>query len=97
MENFTVENNPCRVIPRGISPNGDGLNDTFDLSGYGVQEITIFNRYGTKVFSKSGGYTNEWRGQTDDGKNLPDGTYFYALHTSDGSDKTGWVYINSEN
>ncbi|WP_291128532.1 choice-of-anchor J domain-containing protein [Flavobacterium sp. UBA7682] len=94
--NFTVENNPCRIIPRGISPNNDQVNDTFDLTGYGVKDIIIFNRYGTKVFSFSGNYTNQWKGQSDGGDELPDGTYFYSIHTTEGSNKTGWVYINRE-
>lgn len=95
-QDITVENNPCLLIPRGISPNNDQLNDTFDLSGYGVKEITIFNRYGTIVFSFSGNYTDQWKGQSDNGQELPDGTYFYSLHTSEGMTKTGWVYINRE-
>jgi gliding motility-associated-like protein len=95
-QNFTVENNPCRIIPRGISPNNDQLNDTFDLTGFGVQDIIIFNRYGTKVFSYSGNYTNQWKGQSDGGDELPDGTYFYSIHLTDGLNRTGWVYINRE-
>lgn len=95
-QSFTVENNPCQVIPRGISPNNDQLNDTFDLTGYGVKDIIIFNRYGTKVFSFSGNYTNQWKGQSDGGDELPDGTYFYSIHTNEGTSKTGWVYINRE-
>lgn len=95
-QNFTVENNPCKIIPKGISPNNDDLNDTFNLTGYGVKDISIFNRYGTKVFSFSGNYTNQWKGQTDNGDELPDGTYFYSLHMTDGTNKTGWVYINRE-
>lgn len=96
VKSFTIDNNPCRIIPRGISPNNDTLNDTFDLTGYGVKDILIFNRYGTKVFSYSGNYTNQWKGQSDGGDELPDGTYFYSIHTTDGSNKTGWVYINRE-
>jgi gliding motility-associated-like protein len=95
-QSFTVENNPCRLIPRGISPNNDDLNDTFDLTGYGVNNIIIFNRYGTEVFSYSGAYTNQWEGQTNSGNNLPDGTYFYSIQINDGTTKTGWVYINRE-
>jgi gliding motility-associated-like protein len=95
-QNFTVDNNPCQIIPRGISPNNDDLNDTFDLTGYGVKDISIFNRYGTKVYSFSGNYTNQWKGQTDSGQELPDGTYFYSIHTNEGATRTGWVYINRE-
>ncbi len=81
-------------IPRGISPNGDGKNDAFDLSGMNVSSISIFNRYGLEVYKK-GAYTNEWHGQTDGGHDLPTGTYFYVVKTGEGS-KTGWVYINRE-
>ncbi|UPT71266.1 MAG: gliding motility-associated C-terminal domain-containing protein [Flavobacterium sp. JAD_PAG50586_2] len=95
-QSFTVENNPCKTIPRGISPNNDELNDTFDLTGYGVKDILIFNRYGTKVYSFSGNYTNQWKGQSDGGQELPDGTYFYSIHTTAEATKTGWVYINRE-
>jgi gliding motility-associated-like protein len=92
-QSFTVNTNPCGDIPKGVSINGDGLNDTFNLTGYGVKELSIFNRYGMKVYSFSGAYTTQWRGQTDDGKELPDGTYYYSIHTTAGTIKTGWVYI----
>lgn len=82
-------------IPRGISPNGDGLNDSLDLSAMGVTEISIFNRYGRKVYHFTGNYNDEWHGQDDKNNDLPDGTYFYSLKTS-GSSKTGWVYINRQ-
>ena len=95
-DDFEVAYNPCRVIPKGISPNDDGFNDSFDLTGMGVKEVIIFNRYGTSVFTYSGTYTNQWKGQSDQGDELPDGTYFYSIHTIDGVSKTGWVYINRE-
>ena len=95
-DDFEVAYNPCKIIPRGISPNDDGENDTFDLTGMGVKEITIFNRYGTNVFYYSGTYTNQWNGKSDQGDELPDGTYFYSIQIIDGTSKTGWVYINRE-
>ena len=95
-DDFEVAFNPCKIIPRGISPNDDGDNDTFDLTGMGVKEITIFNRYGTSVFYYSGTYTNQWNGKSDQGDELPDGTYFYSIQIIDGTSKSGWVYINRE-
>lgn len=92
---YTVETIMCQ-IPRGISPNGDGDNDTFDLTDLGVQEIVIFNRYGKKVFHQSNGYTNQWHGQDEKGNELPDGTYFYSINKSNGESITGWVYISRE-
>ncbi|WP_447636549.1 T9SS type B sorting domain-containing protein [Flavobacterium microcysteis] len=82
-------------IPKGISPNNDGKNDEFDLSGLGVKELTIFNRYGVKVYGYKN-YTNQWKGQSDDGKELPDATYYYAITKSDGQTVTGWVYLNRQ-
>jgi gliding motility-associated-like protein len=83
------------TIPRGISPNNDGFNDRFDLSGFNVEQLSIFNRYGAEVFSLAN-YTNEWHGQTDNNNDLPTGTYYYSIQTSTGEQKTGWVYINRE-
>src|SRR5690606_39228028 len=54
------------TIQKGISPNGDEFNQSFDLSGFNVKELQIFNRYGKKVYSKAN-YTNEWEGQTENG------------------------------
>ena len=84
------------IIPQGISPNvSPGLNDNFDLSSFGVTEIMIFNRYGTLVYSRNN-YTNEWRGQTNDGEDLPVGTYFFTMIYRNGTDKySGWVYLNN--
>jgi len=93
--NYTVNNILCS-IPRGISPNGDGDNDSFDLSTMGVKEITIFNRYGLELYHFKGAYTNQWHGQGKGNDDLPDGTYFYSIHKTEGSAVTGWVYINRE-
>ena len=38
-------------IPDGISPNGDGYNDSFILNGYNVNTLHIYNRYGKLVYS----------------------------------------------
>lgn len=91
---FTTERFACRDIPRGISPDGNGKNDTFDLSGYGVVQLSIFNRNGREVYSFNGNYSNQWYGQSNNDKELPDGTYFYAIKKDDGSKLTGWVFIN---
>lgn len=89
---FTLTFNDC-PIPKGISPNGDGKNDRFDLSNHGVTSITIYNRYGAEVFSFDGHYTDQWAGQNKRGKMLPDGTYYYVV-IAHGKTRTGWVQIN---
>ncbi len=89
---YTVTYEEC-PIPKGISPNGDGLNDRFDLSNHGVSSIKIYNRYGSEVYSFDGNYTNQWQGQGKGDKILPDGTYYYVV-ISRGKTRTGWVQIN---
>ncbi len=83
------------LIQRGISPNNDGMNEYFDLEAYNVSQLKIFNRYGSNVYSKAN-YQNEWHGQSDNGGDLPDGTYFYAIDFGDLQTKTGWIYINRQ-
>ncbi len=89
---FVVESVACQ-IQKGISVNNDGLNDTFDLTGFDVKKLIIFNRLGMQVYSRSN-YINEWGGKSDDGDELPDGTYFYNIEQRSGEVRTGWIYIN---
>ena len=82
------------VIPRGISPNGDGKNDFLDLSDFSVSKIQIFNRLGQVVYEKRN-YKNEWYGQSNSGsKLLPVGTYFYVMQHVLNDIYTGWIYVN---
>jgi gliding motility-associated-like protein len=86
-----VDGTTC-TIQKGISPNGDGDNEAFILSD--VKALSIFNRYGSKVYSYGQNYSNQWHGQTDDGSDLPDGTYYYVITRNSGNSITGWIYIN---
>lgn len=63
------------VIPNVITPNGDGFNDKFEIEGitYTPNTVTIFNRWGQKVYEASN-YKNQWNGG-----DVPDGTYFYEV------------------
>lgn len=68
-------------IPSGYSPNGDGVNDNFEIIGIDVypdNELTIFNRWGQVVYQTTG-YANEWNGQGNAGSPLMNDTYFYVL------------------
>ena len=80
-----------------FSPNSDGTNDFFKIRSIGNftnTAITIFNRYGQKVFEDSN-MTNDnvWDG-TWKGKASPDGTYYYILDLGDGTEiKKGWIQL----
>lgn len=86
--------NDC-VVPKGISPNGDGLNDGFDIAVFTPLDVKIFNRYGREVYQHKTGYTNQWHGQDKNNKQLPSGTYFYSFKTLFDT-YTGWVYVMRE-
>lgn len=91
---FTVYNNDC-LIPKGFTPNYDGINDSFDLTAFGVLNLKIFNRFGKLVYQNKEYYTNEWVGQSNSGEILPTGTYFYSFESINGT-KTGWVEMIRE-
>ncbi len=76
------------VIYDAISPGTvDGKNDVWYIDNSGSFpniKVTIFNIWGTEVFS-SKGYGTPWDG-TYKGKALPAGTYYYVIDPGDGSD-----------
>lgn len=67
------------VFPNIITPNGDGINDYLDIQNLENLEdntLSIFNRWGKKVYEKQRYLpdTDRWNGS-----DLADGTYFYIL------------------
>ena len=95
-ESFITERCELPVIPQVITPNGDGINDSFDLTGYDVNSLEIFNRNGIKVYNFKGSYTKQFEGISDKGDKLPTGTYFYVMKYGDNEVKSSWLYINRE-
>lgn len=98
------------IIYSAVSPNGDGKNDFFFIDGiskFPNNTVTIYNRWGIKVFDKRG-YTEKpedgfigisnGRVTVKDNDLLPEGTYFYIIEyeTSGGGEKStaGYLYIN---
>jgi gliding motility-associated-like protein len=94
-----TDNNGCAVsdtvylsepfaleMPTGYSPNGDGANDAFVVRGieaFPNSKLEVFNRWGNLVYD-SDNYINQWKGTTNTGENLPDGTYFVILTVNEG-------------
>lgn len=79
-------------IPNTITPGNDGHNDTFDLTGFDVDLLQIFSRWGRLVYEEAN-YVKGWYGQNMHGGFLPDSTYFYFLRTKNGEEKHGWIYV----
>ena len=81
-------------IPNSFTPNGDGVNDVFEVKGSAIDasnfQISIFNRWGETVYS--GNDPNEaWTGGMNGNTYyLPNGLYSYYIATN--SLKTGERY-----
>ncbi|PWK78828.1 gliding motility-associated-like protein [Mucilaginibacter oryzae] len=73
------------VIPKVFTPNGDGVNDFWDvkyLQTYPNNKVDVYNRYGERVYS-SIGYSKPWDGRLN-GSDLPPGTYYYIIDPKNG-------------
>ncbi len=82
------------TIYNGFSPNKDGVNDKFLIRGieeYPKNSLSIYNRWGELVM-KAEPYNNDWEGEWN-GKELPDGTYFYCLTDGNGNNFTGYLQL----
>lgn len=82
-------------IPEGFSPNGDVVNDYFQISGiefYPKSELFVFNRWGIEVYYKLG-YDNTWDGKSLSNKVLPEDTYFYVLKLDEQNSRKGYIIL----
>ncbi len=84
-------------IPNSFTPNGDGLNDTFGISGQAINTFSmqIFNRWGEKVFETKNA-SQTWDG-TFNGQKVQQGVYVYKItaanNTGRKSAKEGTVTV----
>ncbi len=74
-------------VPNAFTPDGDGINDVWQLKGSGFQKdayiCEIFNRWGEKLFESSDP-EDVWTGNYIGGTVfVPDGVYFYRITIRD--------------
>ncbi|MDF2454503.1 MAG: gliding motility-associated C-terminal protein [Cytophagaceae bacterium] len=76
-------------IPNLITPNGDGLNDTFNIGCVGRDQwvLKVYNRWGSLVYANEN-YQNQW-----DAKGLSDGVYYFNLEKKKGVSYKGWLQV----
>ena len=69
-------------IPDAFSPNGDGINDTFEIKNGDTQirSMKIFSRWGELIFQAIGPITSWWDG-TYQARSVPAGEYIYLIET----------------
>jgi gliding motility-associated-like protein len=67
------------VIPNVFTPNGDGLNDGFEIKNLDGPDfhLRIYNRWGTLVFDNEN-FMKSWDGHIN-GSPASDGAYYYIL------------------
>jgi gliding motility-associated-like protein len=102
---LTVDNGSCKAtdsltvdaecssiyVPSAFTPNGDGLNDTFNAIGMDLKEfkLMVYNRWGEKIFETddlSIGWDGKYKGDLS-----PYGLYVWELEAKD---KNGKAMLN---
>ncbi|TGD78425.1 gliding motility-associated C-terminal domain-containing protein [Hymenobacter wooponensis] len=83
-DQVTITVRPAIRIPNAFTPNDDGRDDTWQIEfieQFPENTVTVFNRWGNKIFSAENySRANEWRGDMN-GKPAPVGTYYYVVVT----------------
>ncbi len=82
------------AIPGGLSPNGDGNNDSWDIQGlvdFPDASVTVFDRWGQKVYSGTA-QDPAWDGTTN-GRECPTADYYYVIDLGDGQKFSGVVTL----
>jgi gliding motility-associated-like protein len=86
---------PKVVIPNTFSPNGDNVNDTWNIpaaSSFPNPIVKVTNRYGQLVYQSTGTF-KPWDGKMN-GKDLPPAVYYYSIYLNeDFKTYTGWVML----
>lgn len=103
---FLIQTEKCApFIPQGFSPNGDGINDVFEISNL----LNIYENFELEIYSRNGNLIHSGRNQDGfwdgiatkglifKGKLVPVGTYYYVLFLNDPKYPEpfiSWIYIN---
>ena len=85
--NVESVNETCLIIPNAISPNGDLINDVWNIGLielYPLMEVKIFNRWGEPIWRSEKGYPKPWDGKSN-GSELPIDSYHYIIDLHNGS------------
>jgi gliding motility-associated-like protein len=81
------KNATCLIIPNAFSPNGDLINDVWNIGHieeFPLAEVIIFNNWGVTVWKSEQGYPHPWDGRSN-GIMLPIDSYFYIIDLHNGS------------
>lgn len=85
-------------VPNIFTPNGDGINDFFEVPNLLTQgnwELMVVNRWGEQVYFNDA-YDNTWNGMNQKNNELSEGTFFFYLidrESEECNEYKGWVQI----
>ncbi|SMC71137.1 T9SS type B sorting domain-containing protein [Moheibacter sediminis] len=85
-------------IPTMFTPNGDGINDTWNIPGFDIypqSNIVIYDRQGRLVYQSEITSNQIWNGFFMNGQKAPTQDYWYIINVSDGRKFTGHVTVKS--
>lgn len=85
-------------IPTMFTPNGDGINDTWNIPGleiYPESNVNIYDRNGRLVYQSVLNSHVIWNGFFMNGQKAPTQDYWYVINVSDGRQFTGHVTVKS--
>lgn len=103
---FLLKTKKCKPTTHNyVTPNGDGLNDTFFVEGlrnvFLNFKMTIYNRWGTLIWTGNHN-TEDWDAIANvskigsEGTEVTVGTYYFVLELNDADFPepiVGWVYV----
>jgi gliding motility-associated-like protein len=75
------------IIQKAFSPNGDLINDVWNIGNiflFPKMEVTIYNRWGQSVWKSGAGYPQPWNGKSN-GSDLPIDSYHYVINLNNGT------------
>ena len=95
-----INNRRIFSIINTLTPNGDGINDYWKLSGLDVfpesSTLQIFDKFGNLVYKQISNTEFIWDGKFN-GRNLATDAYWYLINAADGRIYNGWILLKNRN
>ncbi|GAB1346485.1 T9SS type B sorting domain-containing protein [Cloacibacterium normanense] len=86
-------------LKNAFSPNGDGINDYWVLSGLDVfsnnSTLQIFDKYGNMVYKEVSNTEFRWDGKSNS-RVLNSDTYWFVITAGDERIYKGWIYLKNK-
>lgn len=98
-DQMVISNQETRsiLVPEAFSPNGDGINDVFEIVGLEPDDqvfLIVINRWGQKKYESTDYFNDQkWNGEDDRGNRLPSDTYIIRYKINEEPEKSKAVVL----